>query len=231
MKSFRLAAIFLLSIAAVSAQEVRKIAFRTLTLEPLPGLNELQLPPATPKGKSVTATLYVAALSPVVEGEFKGDEAVFVVKAGDATKPVAKGKLAKSKRQVLLFQPVKNEQGESSYEIHAFDDDLDVFKLGSIRVINLSPKEVRFTMGGKELPPLPAGDNVIYPRVKAVDEYEMYQVNLEAKVEGTEWTKVYAASWKASDQRREIALVTYDDRFKQLAVKLMSDDPPWVKAK
>jgi hypothetical protein len=231
MKSVRLAAIFLLSIAAAHAQGVRKVAFRTLGLKPLPELNEVHLPAATPKGKALVVPILAASLSPVLEGEFKGDEAVFFAKAGDTSTRVAKGKLAKSKRQVLFFRPVKDEQGKDSYEVHAFDDDLTDFKLGSVRVINLSPKEIRFNMAGKEMPPVPPGGSGIYPQAKDVDEFGMYSMTVEAKGDGDEWAKVYSASWKASDRRREIAFVQYEERFQQWPVTLLSDDPPWLQAK
>jgi hypothetical protein len=231
MRTVHLAAAFLLSLAAAHAQEVRKVAFRTLGLEPLPGLSEVHLPAVTPKGKAVAVPILSSSLSPVVEGEFKGDEAVFFAKAGDTATPVAKGKLAKSKRQMLFFKPVKNEQGEGSYEIHAFDDDVTAFKLGSIRAINMSPKEIRFNMSGKEMPPLASGGNAVYPQAKDADEFGMYQVTIEAKGDGDTWAKVYSASWKASDRRREIVFIEYEDRFKQWLVKLMSDDPPWLQGK
>lgn len=231
MKTVRLAATFLLSIAAAHAQDVRKVAFRTLGLEPIPELRELHLPAATPKGKALAVPILAVSLSPVFEGEFKGNEAVFFAKAGDVSTLVAKGKLAKSKRQVLFFKPVKNEQGKDSYEVHAFDDDLADFKFGSIRVINLSPKEVRFNMAGKEMPSVPPGGSAIYPQAKDVDEFNIYPVTVETRGDGDAWAKVYSASWKASDRRREIAFVQYEERFQQWPVTLISDDPPWTQAK
>lgn len=229
MRTARLAAVFLLSLTAAHAQDVRKVAFRTLGLDPLPGLNEVHLPAATPKGKAVAVPILALSLSPVIEGEFKGGEAVFFAKAGDTSTPVAKGKLAKSKRQVLFFRPVKNDKGEGSYEIHAFDDDVSDFKLGSVRAINLSPKEIRFNMGGKAMPPLPTEGSAVYPQAKGADEFGMYPVTVEAKGDGDAWAKVYSASWKASDRRREIVFVEYEDRFQQWSIRLMSDDPPWLQ--
>ncbi|MCW1922019.1 hypothetical protein OKA05_05610 [Luteolibacter arcticus] len=231
MKTARVAAAFLLSLAAAHAQDVRKVAFRTLGLEVLPGLNEVHLLAATPKGKAVTVPVHALSMSPVVEGEFKGDEAVFFAKAGDTATPVAKGKLTKSKRQVLFFRPVKNEQGEGSYEIHAFDDDVADFKLGSVRAINLSPKTIRFNMAGKELSSIPPGGNVVYPQPKEVDEFGIYPAIVEAQGDGDAWAKVYSSSWKSSDRRREIVFVEYEDRFKQWSIKLMSDDPPSQQGK
>ena len=89
MRTVHLAAALLLSLAAAHAQEVRKVAFRTLGLEPLPGLSEVHLPAATPKGKAVAVPILSSSLSAVVEGEFKGDEAVFFAKPGDTATPVA----------------------------------------------------------------------------------------------------------------------------------------------
>ncbi|RYD54106.1 MAG: hypothetical protein EOP83_22505 [Verrucomicrobiaceae bacterium] len=141
------------------------------------------------------------------------------------------GKLAKSKRQVLFFQTVKNEQSKNSYEIHTFDDDLNDFKPGSIRVINLSPKEVRFIMVGKEMPSVLPGWSAIYPQAKEVDEFGMDPMSVETKGDGDAWAKVYSASWKASERRREIAFVPYEERFQHWPVTLLGDDPPWTKAK
>lgn len=230
MKLARFAVAMLISAAAAHAQEVRKVAFRTLCLEPLPELAELHLPAATPKGKAAAVPVLASSLSPVIEGEFKGDEVVLFAKAGNAT-PAAKGKLAKSKRQVFYLKPVKDDKGAGSYEIEAFDDAFDAFKLGSVRVINLSPKTIRLTMAGKAMPPVPPAGNIVYPQAKDVDEFGMYSVTTEAQGDGDTWAKVYSASWKASDRRREIVFVEYEDRFKQWSVKLMSDDPPWVQAK
>ena len=233
MRIARLAAAFLLSIVAAHAQEVRKVAFRTLCLAPLPELNELQLKPATPKSKPVIVPVFAGSLSQVLEGEFKGDEIVLLPAMIDTNRPmtVAKGTLAKSKRQVFLLKPVKDEKNGDTYQIQAFDDDAADFKLGSVRAINLAPKEIRIKMGGKEMPPLSAGAPAIYPQFKDTDDAGMYPVVVETKSDDGVWTEVYSASWKASDRRREIVVVGYDEASKQMTVKLITDDAPWLQPK
>jgi hypothetical protein len=230
MKTLLFSTLLLLSAATAQAQAVRKVAFRVLCPQPHAGLTELVLPAAGPKGKATEVTVYTAAVSPVVEGEFKGAEAVLLAKDGGA--PVARGKLATSKRQLFLLVPVKDEGGKESYEIRAYDDDVQVFKPGAIRAINLSPQTVRLNLAGKPQEPLPpGGGHAIYPQVKEVDEYGIYPAIAEAKGEGDTWTKMYSSSWKASGRRREIVLIQYGERFKQLEVRVLSDDAPWLKAK
>lgn len=229
MKSFLFPAAILISAAAVHAQEVRQVAFRTLCMEPLPGANELWLPPADAKGKALPVPVFASALSPVIEGKFKGGEAVLFSKAGDPASAIAKGKLATSKRQVLFLVPAKDDKGADFYEIRAFDDDTNHFKPGSVRAVNLGPAPVRFTMAGTTSAAVPEAGSAIFPPIKEVDEYGMYPVAVEVQGEGDSWTKVYSASWKTSERRREIVVVRFQEQFKQWDVRLMTDDPPWLK--
>ncbi len=230
------AAALVLSVAIASAQGARKVAFRTLCPEPLPGVTELWLPAATPKGEAVSVPLYAGAPSQVVEGNFKGDDAVFFAIAPDpaaktAPTPAARGKLGKSKRQLLVFLPSTAGEGAPDYEIRAFDDDTTDFKLGSVRAINLSPQPVRFTMAEVTLPAIPASEHAQFPAPKKADEYGMYAVSVELQEDGGNWRQVYSASWKTSDRRREIVFVQIDGKSKLPMVKLVNDDPPWLDQK
>ena len=226
MKTVLLAAALLCTSAAAAAQNGRKVAFRIVCLEPLPGLTQVWLPAEKAKDPAVAVPIYASSISTVVEGSFRGDEAVFYA-AADKAKPAARGKLAKSKRQLLLFLPAPAEEGAPAYEIRAFDDDLDTFKPGSVRAINLSPGTIRFGFAGEAMPPLAPSAHALFPAPKKPDEFGMYPVTAEAQDEGDTWTKIYSASWKTSERRREIVFVRFDDKFKQWSVRLMTDDVPW----
>jgi hypothetical protein len=43
------------------------------------------------------------------------------------------------------------------------------------------------------------------------------------------WVKTYSATWKASDERREIVVTLVDEQFKQPTVKVYPDIPPWAE--
>ena len=221
-----------LSAAAATAQEVRKVKFRTLCLAHAGGVTELAIPAAKPGQPAVAVPLYTASISPVIEGSFPTAEAVFHGKAaGPDGKPVvaARATLGKSARQLFFFLPAK-EGSPTPYEIRVFDDDTDSFKLGSIRMINLASMPVRFTLGGDPTPEIAAGQSVILPQAKKKDEFNMYTVAMELGGADGKWSKAYSAAWKASKERREIVVTLVDEQFKQPTVKMYSDIPPWTEA-
>lgn len=218
--------------ASVTAQEVRKVKFRTLCLAHAGELTELALPAAKASQAPVPVPLYTAALSHVIEGSFATPEAIFHGKTlGADGKPVvaAKVPLAKSAQQLFFFVPAK-EGSPQPYEILAFDDDTSDFKLGHIRAINLAPTPVRFTLGDVETPEIAVGQSAIFPQAAKKDEFNMYPVTLSFPDGPGKWRKVYNATWKASDKRREIVVTFVDEKFKQPTVKIYSDSPPWIGA-
>jgi hypothetical protein len=217
--------------SSAQAQEVRKVKFRTLCLAHAGGVTELAMPAAKAGQPPVAVPLYTASLSPVIEGSFATPEAVFHGKAAGADgKPVvaAKAPLGKSARQLFFFMPAK-EGSPMPYEVRVFDDDTDVFKLGSIRAINLAPTPVRFTLGGDEIPEIAVGQSVVFPQAAKKDEFNMYPVALAFPDAQGKWSKVYSATWKASKERREIVVTMVDEQFKQPTVKVYPDIPPWTE--
>lgn len=224
MKTALLAAAFLCTAAAAWAQGGRKVSFRIVCPEPLPGLTQVWLPAAKARDPRVAVPIYAASISRVVEATFKGDEAVLFT-AADQAQPAVRGKLAKSQRQLLLLLPA----AAGAYEIRAFDDDTDTFKPGGVRAINLSSATVRFHLGGEAMEPLAPSAHAVYPPPQKPDEFGMYPVVAETRGEDDAWNKIYSASWKTSGRRREIAFVQYDGKFKQWTVRLMTDDVPWLQ--
>lgn len=216
------------------AQEARKVAFRTFCVQPHADLTGLWLPAANKKGGGAAkVSVYAGSFSPVTEALFKGADAVFFAsepKDGASLAPVAQGKLAKSARQLFVFVPV-TKGGLAGYDIRAFDDDMDSFKLGSVRAVNLATVPVRFTLAGEVLAPIEPSGQVVYPPSKKVNEYGMYPAVVEFKGEGDKWVRIYSTSWKASERRRELVITMTDEKLKQNLVKMFSDDPPWLEKK
>ena len=217
--------------AVSHAQETRKIAFRTLCLEQLPGLEKVSVLAGGDPTKSQEVILYTD-VSPVIEGVFANGEATFhTVADGPDGKPVAtlvgKTKLAKSERQLFLFVPGGGE-GKPAYQVQAYDDDTKSFGLGQIRAINLAPVPVRFVLSGAVTPQIPAGKFAQFPHSSKVDDYKMYPVAVEFLSANGEWVKGQSVSWKATDLRREVVITLVDAKYKQPTVQMFSDVPPWL---
>ena len=222
------------------AQEARKIKFRTLCMAHSSGITELTIPAAKKNQEPVAVPIYTASISPEIEGTFTTPEAVFYTKTpGPDGKPLiaAKVPLAKAGRHNLLFfipAPAKDGAPASPpYDVQVFVDDTEVFKLGSIRAINLAPNPVRYNLGGENVADIPAGGTAVFPQSAKKDAFNMYPValSLQDTADGSKWNKVYSGSWKASGERREIVVTFVDEQFKQLTVKVYPDIPPWTENK
>lgn len=220
----------ILGTATAPAQGGRKIAFRTLCLAHAGEVTELSLPAAKPGEAAVTVPLYTASLSPVIETVFPTGDAVLYAKGGETPVVAAKAPLAKSNRQLFILLPGPGGEGKPAYQMRVYDDDTTAFKLGSIRAINLAPVPVRFVISGTATPQVPTNRHAIFPQSKKADEYNMYPASVEFLSGNGSWHKGYSASWKASDQRREIVVTLVDTKFKQPVVKVFTDIPPWTGA-
>ncbi|WP_341407775.1 hypothetical protein [Luteolibacter soli] len=227
----RLLPLLALALSASSAfADGRKVSFRTLCLDYSGSVNEVVLPAAKAGEAATTLPLYTSGPSPVIEATFATTDAVLYIK-GDPTKPViaAKAPLAKSDRQLFVLTPGPEGEGKPPYIMRAYDDDLTTFKLGSVRAINLAAVPVRFVISGTTTPQIPTDKHAIFPQSTKVDEYNMYPVAVEFLSGNGSWVKGYSASWKASDQRREIVVTLIDPRFKQPSVKYFNDSPQWLE--
>lgn len=221
-----------LSSAMSYSQEARKIAFRTLCLGYAGDIRSVVVPGGS-SDESIKVELYTN-VSPVVQGSFTGGEATFFVeKAGVGGKPVrelvGKAPLGKSERQLFIFTANPPGKDALPYQIRAFDDDTKSFSMGNIRAINLSPVPVRFVLSGETTPQIPPTKHAQFPHAKKVDEYNMYPVIVEFLSADGKWVKGQSVSWKSTDRRREIVVTSIDPKFKQPAVRMFSDFPPWLE--
>jgi hypothetical protein len=222
------------SLAALShAGEERKIAFRTLCLEQVGGIEKVVIPNVD-GGKGPEVPLYTD-ISPVVQGVFKSNEAAFYIeKAGPDGKPVlelaGRTPIGKADRQLFLFLPGEKGEGKPVYQVRSFDDDTRTFGMGVIRAINLAPVPVRYVISGATTPEVPPGKHAQFPHSKRVNDYNMYPVVVEFQSATGEWVKGQSVSWKATERRREIVVTLVDSRFKQPTVRMYTDFPPWMES-
>ncbi|WP_345714423.1 hypothetical protein [Luteolibacter yonseiensis] len=208
------------------------MAFRTLCLEQIPGLEKVSLPGVNP-GELQEVNLYTD-VSPVVEGVFKTSEAAFYSAAPGADgkpvlKPVGKATLGKSERQLFIFAPVKAADGKPAYGITVFDDDTKTFPMGHIRAINLAPVPIRFQLSGELTPQIAPTKFAQFPHSKKVNDYNMYPVLVQFLSGNGEWVNGQSVSWRALENRREIVITSVDLRTKQPTVNMFADFPPWME--
>lgn len=229
---FLLAAALLCASSAGLQAQTRKVQFRTLCLEHVQGMTEVALPAEKSELPGTAVPLYTASISQVIEGTFTTPNAIFTGKSvGPDGKPVvvATAPLAKAARQLFVFIPAKA-GSKTPYEVQAYDDDTETFKLGSIRAINLAPTPVRFVISGATSPQIPTMRHAIFPQSAKKDEYNMYPAKVEFLSGDGKWFNAYSASWKANEDRRDVVITLIDNQFKQPTVKVYPDIPPWTEA-
>jgi len=227
-------ALLALSTLPELAAAPRKVAFRTLCLEQVRGVQSVVIPAADPT-KDQKIELYTD-ISPVIEGTFQDDIARFYIEKGTGPdgKPlrelVGQTPIGKSERQLFLFLPGEAGEGKPPYQVRGFDDDTRSFAMGGVRAINLSPVPVRFMLSGEVTPQIPPAKFALFPHPKDVNDYNMYPVVVEFLSGNGQWVNGQSTSWKSTDRRRDIVITLVDPKFKQPDVRMFSDFPPWMEA-
>jgi len=226
--------ILLLAVCSTNsyADQSRKIQFRTLCLEPIKGLENVVLSSGKDPAKNQEVVLFTD-VSPVASATFKTNEAIFYTlkpdSKGNPTRVEAgKATLGKSNRQLFLFIPGEGGEGKLPYHVRAYDDDQKTFAMGSIRAINLSPLPVRFVTAEATTPPIPPDNFAQFAHSKTVNEYNMYPVSVEFQSDSGEWVKGESLTWKGTDKKRDIVIVSEDKTTQVRAIQIFSDFPPWV---
>ena len=222
-----------LSITASHAEGIRKVAFRTLCLERVGGIESVSIPGVHPP--DIRRFKLYTDVSPMIEGVFKSDEAAFYIEKppGPDGKPiwelVAKTPMGKSDRQLFVFTAGEVGEGKLPYIVRSFDDDTKSFGMGNVRAINLAPVPIRFVLSGETTPQIPATKYAVFPHSKKVNDYDMYSVVVEFLGDNGKWVTGQSVSWKATDLRREIVVTLIDPKYKRPAVRMFTDFPPWME--
>jgi hypothetical protein len=236
MKKIRALVLLLASIGLCHGQTAtsRKISFRCVSLGMSGQIAEAVIV-AGPKDPLVKVPMAITDLSPAMEGTFAGSEAVLSIetKGPDgkpAYQPVARAPLAKSNHQLFLLIPNAPAPGKLPYSLLIYDDDTTAVPMGCVRMINISPYQVRLDMGGvKQQPvaPLKAG---VFPCTVKVDDYNMYQGKIEFLMPSKQWEIFHASSLKSSKAKRDLYICMIDPTLRLPSVRAFNDIPPWVNA-
>jgi hypothetical protein len=213
-----------------AAQDARTVTFRAMCFQYMDEIDTVNLPAPGGAGK-VEIPLPTSGFTPDFKAAFSdGLARFFVNRTNPATgkeepKLIAEGKLASGERQVFLLLPSPDKA--LVYRVHAMNDDEKSFPMGATRVMNLAPLKIRLNLAGADLPPIPAGDIVIYPPVKKADEWGMYTARIDFDNGKGGWIPVATQSWKTSDRKRDLVITMLDPKTRQPAIRLYQDIPPW----
>jgi hypothetical protein len=219
-----------IGLASLSAQEdARTVKFRVLCYEH--AKETLKGFVMGAGGDKQEVEFFTGGFGPQLTGKFAGGKVRFYTeKPGPDGKPVrtvvGEGNLAASAVQMFLLLP-ENKTPGPVYRVMAFDDLEADFPMGSTRVINLAPFPIRLNLAGADLEPIKSGGMKVYPQVKVVDEWNMYQARIDFGVAADQWVPVATQSWKASDRKRDWVITHIDPVSQTPAIRLYQDVPPW----
>lgn len=215
-------------ILGAQQNDSRQVKFRVLCFEHVQGILKAFVP--GPGDQRLEVDFYTGGFGPQTTAGFPEGKVRFYQEktdpAGKVTlSPVAEGTLHPSPVQVFLLLP-ETKPGHPPYRVLAFDDREESFSMGSTRVINLAPAEIRLNLAGAVLAPVKSGGMAVYPQVKRVDEWNMYSAQVEF-LAGDQWIPVANQSWKASNRKRDWVIAQLDVQSNNPVIRLYQDVPPW----
>ena len=222
------------SIACLCAQDDgRLVKFRLLCYEQARGT--LKAFVTGPEGRKQEVEFFTGGFGPQIVGKFSGGKVRFFTESiGSDGKPVstivAEGNLGPAAVQMFLLLPEATDKGPV-YKVLTFDDLEASFPMGSTRVINLAPLPIRLNLAGADMPPIKPGGVQVYPRVKVVDEWNMFTARIDLGIEANQWVAMATQSWKASDRKRDWVITHVDPATQEPTIRLYQDIPPWREDK
>jgi hypothetical protein len=214
--------------APLSAQDSKKITFRTLCLTHVDGVKMLYLPGDEP-GQFTEAPLFREVFSLPAEATVKGGKASFLL-SKDAPAP---GKppaalpavaIPGSSKILFLFLPNPGKK-EAPYQIVAMPDDESSFPLGTTKTINLTPANLRFELGEQSIEVAP-GKTTIIPAVKKVNHLNQFDAKVSYEIKPDEFVVFYNTRWRSVAAKRDIAVAFVEPTTKKPTVNLYEDAPP-----
>lgn len=217
-----------LQTSPTTAQEAREVTVRTLCFQQNDNIKSLFIQGA-PKSEAIEIPLWTRAPSDDIKLKLEDNRMVFCIKAqnseGDAIlQPVAKTTLGEGGRFLLFFVP--GTDGENAYKVKSFPDDEKSFPMGSTRIINFTPVNAYFRLGEHEVT-LKPGEVKVVPMPKKVNQYKDYSLVIELDSKNGRYP-VRETRGKASDSKRDLAVIYLDPKAKRANVNLYKDIPPWT---
>lgn len=220
-----------LAAPAGAQQPTRKITYRTLCFDYVNNVKSLHLAAGD---TSVEVPLFTEVFSRPVDAEIKGAAAVFTLTA-EAPKPgqkdgVLTSNLPAASKVLFLFLPNPG-NAANPYVVMAMPDDYESFPLGTVKLLNLTPANIRFDLGefaedkGVMVGP---GKFGAVGSVKKVNHLNAYDAIALYQMPDRKFTPFYNSRWRSVAGKRDLAIAYIDPKSKAPSVNVYEDAPPAV---
>lgn len=228
MKLLSLALFCILALPCLS-QETKKVSLRTLCFKRVGQTKEIFLLGGTEEKPVITALpLYISTYSNAQKVTISGKVMKFATRSmGPDGEPVydviAQGRTTTGDRQVAIFVP--SGKTPDIYQVLILDEGEKAFPLGSTRVVNISPKETRITIGEQDRIIKPGTVEEI-PMATQVNELNQATVRIFTPMED-KWRPISSVVWKMLPKLRNFAIAYQNPKTGRPSVNCYQEVPPW----
>ncbi|WP_193213063.1 hypothetical protein [Luteolibacter marinus] len=208
-----------------------KFSFRTLCFSYVNQVTKVYL--TDPKaGTRSEVPLFTDVYSLPAAGSATNGKATFfltdeVPEKGKTVPSLAPVAVPDSSQVLFVFLPNPG-QKDKPYRVMGMADDTSSFPLGTVKLLNLTPAELRFDMGeraGAQGVKVGPGKTVIVDKVKKVNHLNHYDAKILYQLKPGEFTPFYNSRWRAVDAKRDLVIVYLDPVSKQPVVNVYEDTP------
>lgn len=219
---------------AAVAHAADTITFRTLCFRFQDDVNEVMALGADGEAmmKVPLFVLHSAPMKMVVKegrAEFVVEDGKPAAGAKQAYRPIASVPLPAGAKQILFVFLPAGAQAKSPYKVVALADDPKSFPWGNVRMLNVADVAVRFHLGeysGERATFLRPGQSAMVPRVRQVNENNLYRVIIEYYT-ANGFVPVSNTRWKSVDGKRDLAIAFIDPETKKPLVEVYKDAEGW----
>ena len=210
------------------AQDEGGFTFRLLTFERVEGLREINLVESNEKKKSLSKSTPVTMHKNNFTGPYRSTtrQLRFFAPNSDSTqspKPVGEINIpiGLGKRILLIATPKDKE----SYQFFAMADDLESFKLGETKLLNLTSMEIGASLN-KKLYKLAAGTVKQVSPFKANAKKQSFPVEFyHRKNAKSSWEPLTSSMWYYEPDIRFFSFIYLDPKEKRLRIRSIRDLP------
>lgn len=221
-----------LALVSIAHGQGKKFSFRTLCFSYVDKVSKVYLPDAK-SGEMLEVPLYTEVYSLPLEGDSKDSKATFFLTEEASTSEkktpsLTPVKLPDSSKLLFLFLPNPGKTGQP-YRVMAMADDTASFPLGSVKILNLTPAELRFDLGefsGAKGIRVSPGKTAVTTAAKKVNHLNHYDAKVLYQLKPGEFSPFYNSRWRSIGEKRDLVIVYLDPTSKQPVVAIYEDVPP-----
>lgn len=210
----------------------KKFTFRTLCFNYVDQITKVYV--ADPEaGSRAEVPLFTDVYSLPAKGISSDGKVTFfltdeIPPKGETAPGLAPVSLPNSNKVLFVFLPNPGKKGQP-YKVLALADDTASFPLGSVKILNITPANLRFDLGenaekkGIKVGP---GKTANVDQVRKVNHLNQYDAKVLYELKPGEFTPFYNSRWRSVDKKRDLVITYLDPISKQPVVSLYEDVPP-----